>query len=310
MSQIDLVTGAFGYSGTYLRRRLEQTGRTVRSLTDHPGSRIDRQIHQASPIESFRYGFDDPAVMKAAFDGVTTFYNTYWVRYPRAGASHEQAVENTAVLLAAARRAGVERIVQISVSNPDPDSFYGYYRGKAAVESLVRDCGIPYAIVRPGVIFGGDCGHEDILLNNIAWLIRRFRVFAIPGDGTYRLRPVHVQDLADLCVGLGAGRADTVVDAIGPEWFTFEGLVRAIAAAIGVRVLPVHLPAGAVSLLLRGLALLTRDDVLTRDELAGLMAELVMVEGEPTCPTRLTDYLRENAGQIGRRYHSELARRR
>ncbi len=297
MSRTDLVTGAFGYSGTYLRRRLEEAGRTVRTITDHPAP--------DASIEVFRYTFDDPDRLEAAFAGVSTFYNTYWSRYSPGGTTHSRAVANSAALLRAARRAGVERVVHISITNPDPHSFYEYYRGKAAVEELVRTGGLSYAIVRPSVIFGG----EDILLNNIAWLLRRFHVFAIPGSGRYRLRPVHVEDLAELCVRLGAEREDVVVDAVGPQSFGFEELVATIAETIGTRYWPLHLPPAAVSLVLRGLSLLTRDVVLTRDEIDGLMAELVMVEGRASCPTRLTDYLREHRDEVGRRYHSELARR-
>ncbi|GLY85729.1 SDR family oxidoreductase [Actinoallomurus iriomotensis] len=294
----DLVTGAYGYTGTYLRRRLESAGRTVRTLTGHAPPDAD--------IPVFPYRFDDPAALDEAFAGVTTFYNTYWARYAPGGTSHREAVANTAALLRAAARAGVERVVHLSITNPDADSFYAYYRGKAEVEDLVAESGLTYAIVRLGVIFGG----PDILLNNIAWLLRRFDVFGIPGDGRYRLRPVHVEDLAELCVRLGAEETDTVVDAVGPEWFAFEDLVAAVAGAIGRRFRPVHLPPAVVSLIVRGLSLLTRDVVLTRDEIDGLMAELVMVEGEATCPTRLTDHLRDNADRIGREYHSELARRR
>ncbi|WP_165966933.1 NAD-dependent epimerase/dehydratase family protein [Actinomadura sp. 7K507] len=298
MGQKDLVTGAYGYSGTYLRLRLEAAGRTVRTLTDHPAADAD--------IEVFPLAFNEPETLAAAFEGVTTFYNTYWTRYAPSGTGHPQAVTHTAALLDAASRMGVERVVHLSIANPDPNSFYTYYRGKAAVEALVIASGMSYGIVRPSVIFGGD----DILVNNIAWLLRNFHLFAIPGNGRYRLRPVHVEDLTDLCVRLGGERADTVIDAIGPQSFTFEDMVVAIAEAINTPYRLVHLPPAAVSVLLHGLSILTHDVVLTRDEIDGLMAELVMVEGEATCPTLLTDYLRENADRIGRRYRSELARRR
>lgn len=297
MAQKDLVTGAYGYSGTYLRERLQQAGHTVRTLTAHPPREPD--------IEVFPLDFTDPGALAAAFDGVTTFYNTYWSRYPQTGTGHPDAVANTATLFEAARRAGVERVVHISITNPDPTSFYEYYRGKAATEALLTGSGLSHAIVRPAVIFGGD----DILINNIAWLLRRFPVFAVPGTGRYRLRPVHVEDLADLCVRLGSERTNTVVDAIGPESFSFEDLVGTIAEAVGAPFRPVHLPPAMVSVLLRGLSLLTRDVVLTRDEIDGLMAELIMVEGKATCPTPLTSYLRDNARQIGDRYRSELSRR-
>lgn len=299
MSQVDLVTGAFGYTGTYLRQRLEAAGHTVRTLTNHAPA------GSGHPVQVFPYRFDDEAALTRAFEGVTTFYNTYWVRYAPGGTTYPQAVANTEAMFAAARRAGVQRIVHISITNPDPDSFYEYYRGKARLESSLAATGVSHAIVRPAVVFGG----RDILVNNIAWLLRRFRVFAVPGDGRYRLRPVHVGDLADLCVRLGGEREDVVVDAVGPESFTFEELVGTLADATGTRWWPVHLPPTVVAVLLRGLSLLTRDVVLTRDEVDGLMAELVMSHEPTSCPTRLTDYLRENADRVGRTYQSELARR-
>jgi uncharacterized protein YbjT (DUF2867 family) len=300
MSQTDLVTGAFGYTGTYLRRRLEGAGHTVRTLTAHPPAATDHTV------QVFPYTFGEPEALTRAFEGVTTFYNTYWVRYAPGGTTYEQAVANTEELFGAARRAGVRRIVHVSITNPDPQSFYAYYRGKARLEESLQGLGVPYAIVRPTVVFGGD----DILVNNIAWLLRRFHVFAIPGDGRYRLRPVHVADLADLCVRLGAEREDAVVDAVGPEAFGFEDLVATLADTTGTRWWPVHLPPAVVAVVLRGLSVLTRDVVLTRDEVAGLMAELVMSDAPTSCPTRLTDYLRDNAATVGRHYHSELARRR
>jgi NADH dehydrogenase len=300
MSQIALVTGAFGYTGTYLRQRLQAAGHTVRTLTDHPPAGADQTV------QVFPYTFDDETALTRAFEGVTTFYNTYWVRYAPGGTTYRQAVANTEAMFAAARRAGVERIVHISITNPDPLSFYEYYRGKARLEAVLTDSGVSHAIVRPTVVFGGD----DILVNNIAWLLRRFHVFAIPGDGRYRLRPVHVGDLADLCLRLGTEREDVVIDAVGPESFTFEDLVGTLAAATGTRWWPVHLPPAIVAVVLRGLSLLARDVVLTRDEIDGLMAELVMSHAETTCSTRLTDYLQENADAVGRRYQSELARRR
>jgi uncharacterized protein YbjT (DUF2867 family) len=300
MNQIDLVTGAFGYTGTYLRQRLEAAGHKVRTLTDHAPADADQTV------QVFPYTFDDEAALARAFEGVTTFYNTYWARYAPGGTTYEQAVANTEAMFAAAQRAGVERIVHLSITNPDPTSFYEYYRGKARLERTLATSGVSHAIVRPTVIFGGD----DILVNNIAWLLRRFHVFAIPGDGRYRLRPVHVGDLADLCVRLGGERGDVVVDAVGPESFAFEELVGTLADATGTSWWPVHLPPAVVGVLLRGLSVLTRDVVLTRDEVDGLMAELVMSHAGTTCPTRLTDYLRDHAGTVGRRYRSELALRR
>lgn len=298
MGEIDVVTGAFGYTGSYLAHNLQTAGHQVRTLTNHP--------KPSATIEAHPYTFNDHDTLVKVFTGVTTFYNTYWVRYVYGGTTYSEAVRRTQILIKAAREAGVERIVHISITKPSYDSFYEYYRGKAAIEDMIRDSGLSYAIVRPTVIFGPD----DILVNNIAWLARRFHLFAIPGNGRYRVRPVYVQDLVDLCVRLGASRDNVVIDAVGPETFTFNDMVRTIARGVGTWHLPVHLPPAAVAIVLRILAKVTKDVVLTRDEIDGLMAELVTVDSETTCPTRLTEYLRANAARIGSSYHSELDRRR
>jgi NADH dehydrogenase len=301
MSDVDVVTGAFGYTGTYLSERLLASGRQVRTLTAHPRPATGA----ARSIEVRPFHFDDPAALAESLRGVRTLYNTYWVRYVHGGTSYAQGVANSRALIGAAARAGVERLVHISITKPSHDSFYPYYRGKAEVEDAVRASGLSYAIVRPTVLFGGD----DILINNIAWLVRHFPVFTVPGDGRYRLRPVATADLADLCVRLGADRDDVTVDAVGPESFAFEDLVAAVAGAVGARCRLVHVPPVVVSLLLPALGLLTRDVVLTADEIRGLMAEYVHVDGEATCPTRLTDYLAQRGREVGARYQSELSRR-
>jgi NADH dehydrogenase len=302
MGDVDVVTGAFGYTGRYLSRRLLDAGRQVRTLTAHP--RAADGLEKAIEVRPF--DFDDPAALEGSLRGVDTLYNTYWVRYTHAGSTYADGVRNSRTLFEAAARAGVRRVVHISITKPRHDSFYAYYRGKAEVEDALRATGLPSAIVRPTVLFGGD----DILVNNIAWLVRRLPVFAIPGDGRYRLRPVAVEDLADLCVRLGAGDDDVTVDAVGPESYAFGDLVALIRRTVGGRCLLVNTPVPVVTALLPLLGVLTRDVVLTADEVRGLMAEYVHTDGEATCPTRLSTYLEERGREVGARYQSELARRR
>lgn len=301
MSDIDVVTGAFGYTGRYLSRRLLDAGRRVRTLTAHPRP-ADGLEHE---VETRPFTFDDPAALENSLRGVDTLYNTYWVRYPHTGSTYEDGVRNSRALIDAAKRAGVRRFVHISITKPQHDSFYAYYRGKAQVEDALRASGLSSAIVRPTVLFGGD----DILINNIAWLVRHLPVFAIPGDGRYRLRPVATDDLADLCLRLGAGDEDVTVDAVGPESYAFGDLVALIKRTVRSRCLLVNTPVPVVVALLPLVGLLTRDVVLTGDEIRGLMAEYVHTDGEATCPTRLSTYLADRADEVGVHYRSELARR-
>lgn len=302
MTEIDVVTGAFGYTGRYISTRLLAAGRTVRTLTNHPLT--DDPLSDV--IEAHPFNFDKPELLVESLQGVTTLYNTYWVRYAVAGTPHALAVRNTRILLAAAKEAGVERLVHVSITNPDANSFYAYYRGKAAVEEAVRQSGLSYAIVRPTVLFGG----RDILINDLTWLIRRFPVFTVPGDGQYRMRPVYAGDLAELMVRMGAARENVVIDAVGPESYPFIDLVRLIARTVGTRTLILKAPPGLVERLLPILNLVTNDVVLTRDEIDGLMAGYVDSQEPTTGQTRLSDYLRTQKREVGRQYQKEITRRR
>lgn len=300
MSGLDVVTGAFGYTGRYIAERLLAAGRQVRTITGHP----DRPNPFGDRVDVAPFDFEDPGELAEHLRGSDTLYNTYWIRFPRGDLTFEQAVANSAILIRAAAEAGVGRIVHVSITNPSADSLFPYFRGKARVEDLVRDSGSSYAIVRPTVVFG----HEDILINNMAYLLRRIPLFGIPGSGSYRIRPVSVEDLADLCLRLGSESDDRTVDAVGPETFTFEELVRLIARVIGSRARIVHVPAAVALAAASAIGRLIGDVVVTRDELEGLMAELVTTEGPATGSTALSGWLAANAGTVGRRYASEVSR--
>ena len=300
--ELHVVTGAFGYSGKYIAARLLAAGHTVRTLTNsrqraHPfGDRLE-----ARPL-----AFDDPAALVESLRGAAVLYNTYWVRFDHADFTHGLAVENTLKLFAAAQAAGVGRIVHVSITHPSEDSPLGYFRGKARLERALIESGLSYAILRPAVLFG----REDILINNIAWCLRRLPVMGVFGDGQYKLQPIYIEDFAMLAVEQGRDRANRIVDAIGPETFTYRDLVRQLGEIIGQRRPIVSVPptVGYVAGWL--LSKLTGDVTITRDEIRGLMANLLCTDSPPAGPTRLTDWARQHAATLGRRYASELARRR
>jgi NADH dehydrogenase len=214
-------------------------------------------------------------------------------------------VANTKVLFAAAREAGVRRIVHVSITNPDAASDLPYFRGKAELESYLRGLRIPYAILRPTVLFG----KEDVLINNIAWSLRHLPVVGVFGAGNYRLQPIHVDDLAKAAARMATETDDRIVEAIGPEAFTYRGLVAEVARAIGVRrpIVPVPPAVGYWSGRLIGL--LVRDVVVTREEIRGLMEGRLYVDAPPLGTTRLTEWMARHRDRLGRRYTSEMARR-
>ena len=299
MSDCDLVTGAFSYSGAEIARRLLAAGRSVRTLTFHP------ERGAGGEIEAVRYRFDDPVALTVSLRGVTTLYNTYSVRFDHGTTTFDSAIANSRLLFHAAARAGVERIVHVSITNPSVESTLPYFRGKALVEHALAEAGVPYAIVRPTMVFGGE---RDILVNNIAWILRRMPIFPLPGDGRYLVQPVHGADLARICVEATRAEGDLVLDAAGPETMRFDALVAAVRRAVGGRAPIVHVPAVIMSAAAVGLGLLVRDVVLTADEIAGLIAGLLVSHDPPRGTIAFSDWLRRSRDSVGRAYANELDR--
>jgi uncharacterized protein YbjT (DUF2867 family) len=295
------VTGAFGYSGRYITVRLLERGRQVITLTNS----LSRPNPFGDRVRAFPLAFEAPEQLRTALAGVEVLYNTYWVRFNHPTFTHAQAVQNTLALFEAARAAGVRRIVHVSITNPSEESSLEYFSGKARLERALRESGLSHAILRPTVLFG----REDILINNIAWALRRFPFFALFGDGSYRLQPIHVDDLAELAVAEGESTANRVVNAIGPETFTYRELVQAVGRAIGRQRPIVSVSPGLGYALGRIIGWCVRDRFITREEIRGLMDGLLFVDAPPAGRTRLTDWMREHSDTLGSRYASELGRR-
>jgi len=298
--QLDAVTGAFGFSGKYITSRLLKMGHSVRTLTNS----IHRPNPFGSQVEAFPYRFDDVNKLTETLQGVTVLYNTYWVRFDYADLTHARAIQNSLNLFSAAKQARVRRIVHISITNPSEDSPLPYFSGKARLERGIRESGLSYAILRPAVLFGP----EDILINNIAWTLRRLPVFGVFGDGSYRLQPIYADDLASLAVSEGQEQTNRIVDAVGPESFTYRELVRTIGDIIGKRrpVFSVAPPVGYWAGWLIGR--LVGDILITRDEISGLMANKLYTSSPPVGTTRLTTWAMEHAATLGVHYASELQR--
>jgi NADH dehydrogenase len=293
------VTGAFGFSGRHIAARLLDAGHQVVNLTNHP--------HRPDPFSGqVRIAplLFDEAALTGTLDSVDTLFNTYWVRYAHGASDHALAVANSRVLIKAADRAGVRRVVHVSIANASFRPADSYYAGKAEVEEALRAAGPSHAILRPAVLFGD----EPILVNSIAWLLRHLPVFLIPGDGQYGIQPAHVEDLADLAVAAAEQSGDRVFDVAGPETFTFEDFVRMIRSAVGSRSPVLRAPAGVSLMAARILTPLVRDVLITREEIEGLMAGILVSHEAPLGERRFSDWLREASPWLGRRYLSELDR--
>jgi uncharacterized protein YbjT (DUF2867 family) len=300
MPDVDLVTGAFGYTGSFIAERLLAAGRQVRTLTRRPP--VGRPLGQR--IESIDLRFDDEPSLVVAMRGVDTFYNTYWRRFPRPGIGFDDIVAESELLIAAAAKARIRRIVHFSVSNAAEDAPTSYFRAKAEVEKVVRSSGVSHAILRPTLL----CGPGDILLNNLAWTLRRSAVFGMPGSGEYSVQPVLVTDVADLAIRLANDPDNLIITAAGPETYRFVDLVQLIRESIGARARIIGVPPTVALWVSRLIGRIVHDVVLTRDEITELMGELLVSDEPPTCPTSVRAWLATEANTIGRHYSSELER--
>src|SRR5438552_6382160 len=287
----DVVTGAFSFTGRFIARRLLAEERRVKTLTNQPQRAGAEDITaEVAPLQ-----FADRAALVESLRGADVLYNTYWVRFRHGRVRFGDAVANTRILVGAARDAGVRKVVHISVSNPSVDSPLDYYAGKARAENAVRESGLQWAIVRPTLIFGAG----NILINNIAWLLRRLPVFGIPGRGDYRLQPVAGEDVAELAAWGAAQGGNVTVDAAGPDIIYYSEMVESIAIAVGRHPRFVYIsPRNAVRAagIIRRLV---RDVTLNEPELQGLMQELLVSREKPRGTRRRDDCLVVTAHGIG-----------
>ncbi len=300
--QIHAVTGAFGYSGKYIALKLLDMGYTVYTLTNS----VKRENPFGERIKVYPFDFGNPEKLQETLKGVTVLYNTYWVRFNHKLFTHSDAVRNSLVLFEAAQKAGVERIVHVSITNPSSETGLEYFQGKAVLEKALIKSGISYSILRPAVLFG----KEDILINNIAWALRRFPVFGVFGDGNYGIQPIYIDDFANLAVIQGAVRENSIINAVGPESFTYKELVSTVGRIIGKKrpIISLHPLTGYIFAKIIGW--LVRDTFLTWEEIKGLMAGTLAVDTPPVGTTRLTDWIRSHSETLGKNYTSELARRK
>lgn len=299
-----VVTGAFGYTGKYITRRLLDAGWRVRTLTNS----LQRENPFGPQVQAHPFNFDRPEQLVESLRGASTLYNTYWVRFnlDQPGFTHAAAVKNSLVLFEAAKQAGVKRIVHTSIANPSEDSPLEYYRGKARLERGLKESGISYAILRPTVIFGP----EDILINNIAWILRHLPIFGVFGDGQYHVRPIFVEDYAKLALEQGQKNENVVLDAVCPENFTYRELVGTIGQLIGARRPVISVPPFIGFWAGRLISGVMGDVTITWEEVRGLLMNLLDSRAPATGETRLTDWVSANASTLGVKYANEVARRR
>lgn len=299
---IHSVTGAFGFTGKYITKKLLAFGEKVQTLTNS----VNRFNPFGDRVTIASFNFDKPELLVESLKNTKVLYNTYWVRFNHKLFKHSEAVHNTLVLFEAAKKAGVERIVHVSITNPSEESPLEYFHGKAVLEKALINSGLSYSILRPAVIFGT----EDILVNNIAWMLRRLPVFGVFSDGKYRLQPIFVEDMADLAIQEGKTRENRIVDATGPETFTYADLARTIGTIIGKRRKIISVPDWLGYFVASIVGKIKGDITLTREEIKGLKSDLLATSSPPAGKTKLTEWVKANKDTLGVHYANEIARRK
>ena len=196
------------------------------------------------------------------------------------------------------------RIIHLSVSHADIQSPLPYYAGKARVENILADSGIPHSILRPTLIFG----EEELLVGNITWLLKKMPVFVIAGDGKYRLQPIFVKDLAQLALRESQKNGDRVINAAGPEVFKYIELIELLSEIVKSKALLIKAPPWLALALAKLLSLFLRDVLLTKDELEGLIEEHLYIGPDYIEGSQFSDWAKENAHLLGGHYSNELAR--
>ena len=300
-----VVTGAFGYTGRWIAHHLLEKGVQVRTLTNAVG----RDDPFDGRVEVHPLDFDDHATLVESLRGAEVLYNTYWVRYNhrRRNFEHGIAVENSKRLFKAAAEAGVERIVHFSVAHPHKAPDWTYFCGKVAVEKYLNDSEYCFAILRPTVLFGG---HRNVLINNIAWMLRKFPIFGVFGMGNYPIQPVHVKDVARVAVEQGESRENVTIDVTGPETFRYKEYIGVMAKSMSLRRIILPMPPFVSWLFGKFLGLLLQDLVITRAEIKGLRRGLMASDEDPLGQLKFSEWIAEHGKDFGKRYQNDLKERK
>ncbi len=295
------VTGAFGYSGKYVAKILLKKNIKVMTLTN--------SMHKNNPfggkIEVKPLDFKNQLNLEKSLIGTNTLINTYWVRFNHKKFNHNKAVENSKILFNSAKNAGVNKIVHVSITNPNIKSELEYFKGKAELENYLKNIKIKHSIVRPAVLFGG----KDILINNIAWMIRKLPVMGVFGKGDYKIQPIYVKDFAEILVKESLNSENKIINAIGPESFTYIELIKTIMQIIEIKKPVLKVRPVIAYIVGKIIGKIKNDVTITKPEIRGLMQNLLYVNSAPTGKTKLTDWAKQNKKTIGKKYANELSRR-
>ncbi len=283
------VVGGSGFVGRHVVRALARHGYRVRVAVRRPDLAFHLQpLGGVGQIHAVQANVRFPHSLDAAMAGADAVVNLVGILAPDGRQTFRSVqAEGARAVAAAAARAGVSRLVQMSALGAAPDSASEYATSKAEGEAAALESGVAAVVLRPSVIFGP----EDGFFNRFAALARMLPVLPIVGGAT-RLQPVFVGDVAEAVVkGVdGSAAAGRVYELGGPEIVTLKELVDAVLRITGRNRPVIDLPfglgriqAGAMEIVnTLTLGLLPKELSITRDQVELLKVDNVVSEAART----------------------------
>lgn len=228
-----LVTGAAGFLGNNVVRRLAEQGKPVRAMVRNVDKAEKRLADVKDKIEIVQGDVADREGLKTLMRDVSTVIHLVAIALEKGGQTYEAVnYQGTVNVVDAAKAAGVPRFIYMSQNGADPNHFSRFLRSKGRAQEYVASSGLQWTALRPSVIFGT----QDEFFNSIARMVRLTPlVFPNVGGGTAQFQPVSVHDVAEATVRC-VDNDDTIGKAFplgGPEVLTLKEIEQRILKAMG-----------------------------------------------------------------------------
>jgi NADH dehydrogenase len=259
-----VITGAAGYIGSHLTRRLIQDGKPVRAMV-HDRRQAEEEGRLAGlPVEWVEGDVTRPQTLEEAFKGATAVIHTVAIAIEKGGRSYEQInYQGTVNAVEAAKASGVRRFINMSQLGADSRLPYRFLASKGRAQEYVAASGLDWTAFRPSVVWGP----EDEFANTFARLVPLTPlIFPIVGDENARFQPVWVEDVA---TSFAAALEDETTigrefELGGPEILTLEEIERRTLRAVGARRWMIHFPMPLLRLAVALMELLLPNPPVTR----------------------------------------------